>query len=165
MEGNDPGRPQDRLSKPPHPEQKQKHPHGQLQRVNGHLIKHRPEHGDQQSEHGERRECSGRGGSPTLHCADREDDCESFNDLHEGGDKGRCHGRRRNAKRLQLHEVPRSSCAALNRHLLIVTARTCPSQTKSRQSTTDKTIFIPTLSHSPSRARESVCRLKDENVV
>src|SRR5690349_6568821 len=40
-----------------------------------------------------------------------------------------------------------------------------PSHTAARQSTTDATIFAEARSQSPSRARFSVCRLNDENVV
>src|SRR6478672_6220363 len=48
---------------------------------------------------------------------------------------------------------------------LIAAAAICPSHTATRHSTTEATMFADARSQSPSRARFSVCRLNDENVV
>src|ERR1043166_3587237 len=67
-------------------------------------------------------------------------------DAQEYGVAGERHG--------QIHLMELSDAASI-----------CPSQTPSRHSTTEPTIFPPAWSHSLSWTRLRVCRLNDENVV
>ena len=93
MQRNVSGGAQDRFAQPAHAEQQEQNADGDLQHIERHAIKERPERNDNERQRDETRERAEHGGPHAAHDSDREHDGERFNRLDQRCEKRRGHRR------------------------------------------------------------------------